>query len=274
MTPTELSDGRAVAGLPCRDEYRTGLERYVSAVRASAPVIAADELRLEHHYECLRDWSRFHSLRDVEDWFIRERNACTMRVTEIPLKEVEGWEIDARTGNVRHASGEFFTVHGIRVEQTATREVGAGGWSQPIVTQVGYDGGLLGMLRQRFEGIPHYLIEAKAEPGNPDKLQMSPTLQATFSNLRRAHRGWKPAFAELFEEPERHDATVLYRVWLSEDGGRLYLKRNLGMLVELPEGREIPLPSGFIWMSMFQIKMCLQRDTWVNPHVRGIIAHL
>jgi len=46
------------------------------------------------------------------------------------------------------------------------------------------------------------------------------------------------------------------------------------MLVEVPEGTIGEVPAGFIWMSMFQIKACLQLDAWVNPHIRGIIAHL
>jgi oxidase EvaA len=197
-----------------------------------------------------------------------------MRVEDISLRETRGWIIDPETGNVSHESGEFFSVHGIRVTETTSREVGARGWDQPILEQIGYDGGLLGILRNRFSGIPHYLLEAKAEPGNYEVVQLSPTLQATFSNLKRAHRGQKPRFAQYFEEPEANQGTVLYRQWLSEDGGRLHKKRNMGMLVEVPEGHDLEVPPGFIWASMFQIKALLNENALVNPHIRGIIAHL
>ena len=63
-----------------------------------------------------------------------------------------------------------------------------------FLIQIGFDGGLSGLLRRRINGIPHYLIEAKAEPGNLDKIQNSPALQATFSNLKKAHGGRKPKF--------------------------------------------------------------------------------
>jgi oxidase EvaA len=46
------------------------------------------------------------------------------------------------------------------------------------------------------------------------------------------------------------------------------------MLVELPEGTVVGLPPNFLWMSLWQIKECLHEDAWVNPHIRGIIAHL
>jgi oxidase EvaA len=230
--------------------------------------------RSEHMLECLGDWSIHHTLSEVEAWFEQERTDCTMSVEDIPLNQTQGWVIEPDTGDVHHESGEFFTVHGIRVSLSETREVGSRGWDQPILEQVGYDGGLLGLLRQRFAGIPHYLVEAKAEPGNYELVQLSPTLQATFSNLKRAHGGRKPRFANVFESPESVGGTVLHRQWLSEDGGRLHKKRNLGMLVEVPEGYVEQPPEHFTWMSMYQIKACLEHDAWVNPHIRGIIAHL
>lgn len=251
------------------DDTVAAYRRFLTEAGMNVPTI-----RVEVHVESMRDWSRTGSLEDLKAWFIEQRSQCAMEVTDIPLNETRGWSIDPKTGNVSHKSGEFFTIHGIRVEESSEREVGSKGWDQPILTQVGYDGGLLGILRKRIEGVPHYLIEAKAEPGNYAKLQLSPTLQATFSNLKRAHEGRRPRFAELFENPEGHNASVLYSRWLSEDGGRLHLKRNRGMLVEVDEGTQIDATASFRWMSMWQIKECLREDAWVNPHIRGIIAHL
>ncbi len=231
------------------------------------------ELRIEHHFECLKDRSIFHDIDQVRDWFIERRNVCEMKISRIGIKECEDWSIDVKTGNISHKTGEFFTIHGIRVDYDL-REVGAGGWDQPILTQVGLDGGLLGILRQRFDGVPHYLIEAKAEPGNFGILQLSPTLQATFSNLKRAHEGSKPRFSSIFENPEGQGVKVLFDQWMSEDGGRLFLKRNKGMLVEVPENYVKEIPKGFIWLSMWQIKELLLENAWVNPHIRGIISSL
>jgi oxidase EvaA len=253
------------------DDYEIRFQEYLEQVMGHSEGVR--ESRLEHHFECLNDWNLFHSIEDVKEWFSRLREDCKMLVTDIPLNDCKNWHIESDSGNIVHESGEFFTVHGIRVD-IDSREVGMGGWDQPILTQVGFDGGLLGILRQRFQGIPHYLIEAKAEPGNYEKLQLSPTLQATFSNLRRAHEGRKPNFSHFFEDPKENESTVLYNQWMSEDGGRLHLKRNRGMLVEVPEGTVTEIPDGFIWLSMWQIKDLLNENAWINPHIRGIIAHL
>lgn len=231
------------------------------------------ELRIEHLFECLRDWSLWQGLEEAWDWYTHQVSLNTMQVHTVPLTELRDWSCPEGSA-FRHRSGQFFVVEGIRVSSSSVREVGGRGWDQPIITEIDQDGGLLGLLRQRIFGVPHYLVEAKAEPGNYRLIQLSPTLQATFSNLRRAHGGRKPRFSEYFEHPEQRSATVIYSQWLSEDGGRFRNKRNRAMLVEVPEDTVREIPSNYTWLSMYQIKALLQRDACINPHIRGIIAHL
>ena len=57
----------------------------------------------------------------------------------------------------------FFKVEAYRTKNTISREVEKG-WDQPFLTQVGYDGGILGLVRKRFDDVPHYLVEGKFEP--------------------------------------------------------------------------------------------------------------
>ena len=254
-------------------QYISQLGQYQAAVSQ----FVKDEIyphSIECSFEALNDWSLHHSLQDVHEWFSQKRLGCDMEVVDIPLKETKGWYIDQATGNVHHESKDFFIIHGVRVT-TSSRETGSG-WDQPILEQVGYDGGILGLIRQKFKGIPHYLCEAKMEPGNYGRVQLSPTLQATFANLKLAHAGRKPHFAEFFEEPTLYqNFVVLYDAWLAEDGGRLHLKRNKGMLLDVPEDYDIVLPNNnFIWLSLYQIKALLKEDAWINPHIRGIIAHV
>jgi len=115
-------------------------------------------------------------------------------------------------------------------------------------------------------------LQAKAEPGNIGKLQLSPTLQATTSNLLKAHGGTKPLFAEYFDEPK--NAKIIYAKWQSEDGGRFHLKSNYNMIVEVDENEDIDMPDSFIWVTLFQIKQLLKIENFVGPHIRGIISYL
>lgn len=255
------------------DVYRRQFSSYSSLLKP----FHRDEVyehTIETSFESLSDWSVFHSLNDVKAWFQKVRMESTMRVEDIPLNEVKGWNIDEKTGNVFHESKDFFIIHGVRVVSDK-REVSVS-WDQPIIEQVGYDGGLLGLIRKRFDGIPHYLCEAKEEPGNYGKVQISPTLQATFANLNQSHGGRKPRFADLFVSRNSNaEVKVLFDSWLAEDGGRLHLKRNRGILIEVNEAQEILVPNeSFIWLSLYQIKQLLKEDAWINPHVRGILAHV
>lgn len=232
------------------------------------------DLRLETQVESLQDWSVHGSLDALKQWFAEQKEHGSLILEDIPLSECREWSLNEETGYIAHSSGDFFYIQGVRVKKSDGREV-VGGWDQPMMTQVGYNGGLLGILRKRFNDIPHYLIEAKAEPGNPDGVQISPTLQATFSNLKKAHGGRKPHFAEYFETPKEMGGQVLFDQWMSEDGGRLHLKRNKGMLVEVPPDAPLQdLPPSFKWVSLFQLKSLIKENSWVNPHIRGIISHL
>ena len=146
------------------------------------------DLKAENFIESILDWSEIYSIDEVKEWFLRKQKELSLEMEDIPLHNCRGWKLNHDTGYVEHDSGEFFYIQGIRVKSSKSREVGDQGWDQPMMTQVGFNGGILGLIRKKINGIPYYLIEAKAEPGNPDGIQLSPTLQATFSNLKAAHK--------------------------------------------------------------------------------------
>ncbi len=255
-------------------KFQDCVGRFAKHLQEECPGVEHDLLRIETQVESWFDWSQTSTLDQIIEWYESKKNNCEMQVEEIRLDECRGWNLDSTDGWIKHESGEFFMVQALRISQSGGREVGAAGWDQPILTQIGFDGGLLGILRKKINGVPHYLLEAKAEPGNPDLVQISPTLQATFSNLRRAHKGRRPLFADLFEAPEDAGADILFNQWLSEDGGRLYKKCNKGLLIEVDKNYEIADIDTFQWFSLWQIKELIKRNSWVNPHVRSIVSHL
>ncbi len=222
---------------------------------------------IESFIEQVSSEDSLHTLDYVKNWYEKKRAECTMEINEIPIKELQGWYTDSETGVIKHDSGEFFSIIGINVGNTS-REVS--GWTQPIVAQK--EMGVLGILCKKINNRIHYLLHAKAEPGNVEKLQLSPTLQATYSNLKMAHGGRKPRFAEYFIEPD--PTKVRYSKWLAEDGGRFYLKTNLNMLVELDEDDNVEIPHDCIWVTLNQIKDLLHFDNYIGPHVRSILCHL
>lgn len=226
------------------------------------------EDRVDHFLSCVSPQPQPEKIREILEWLGEQRRACQMQVDIIPMQDVKYWTIDPATGAISHESGEFFQVIGIHVTNGATREKAE--WWQPIIYQK--EMGILGILCKRVGGVRRYLLQAKAEPGNIHKLQISPTLQATVSNLKRAHSGYRPLFAEYFETPR--PGSVVYATYQTEDGGRLHLKTNLNMLIEVGEDELLEIPDNFRWFTMYEIKQLLKHENTVNLHVRSIISPL
>jgi|TARA_Y100000780_G_scaffold189799_1_gene177227 oxidase EvaA len=226
--------------------------------------------RIKTMIASIHDDNQLYKLDYIIEWFNKKREQSDMAVEEISINDLDKWNVDKKTGNISHVSNGFFEVIGIKVSNTFDREVGKKGWTQPIIAK--NPGGILGLLMKKINGVPHFLVQAKAEPGNIGKLQLSPTLQATTSNLLKAHGGICPLFAEYFDEPK--NAKIIYAKWQSEDGGRFYLKTNYNMIVEVDENEELDIPDSFIWITLFQIKQLLKIENFVGPHIRGIISYL
>ena len=226
--------------------------------------------RINTMVESIRDDNQINKLDYVIEWFNKKREESDMIVEKIGVKDLEKWNIEEKTGNLSHNSKGFFEIIGVKVSNTFDREVGKEGWTQPMIAK--NPGGILGILMKKINGIPHYLLQAKAEPGNIGKLQLSPTLQATTSNLLKAHGGKLPLFAEYFDES--NNLKIIYAKWQSEDGGRFHLKSNYNMIVEIDETKEMDIPDYFIWITLYQIKQLLKIENFVGPHVRGIISYL
>ena len=226
--------------------------------------------RINTMIESIQDDNQINKLDYIIEWFNKKREESDMVVEEIGVKDLQKWKIQEETGNLFHDSKGFFEIIGIKVSNTFDREVGKEGWTQPMIAK--NPGGILGILMKKINGIPHYLLQAKAEPGNIGKLQLSPTLQATTSNLLKAHGGKRPLFAEHFNES--NNLKIIYAKWQSEDGGRFHLKSNYNMIVEIKEDEKLDIPDYFIWITLYQIKQLLKIENFIGPHVRGIISYL
>ena len=129
--------------------------------------------------------------RDVSAWLGSRRTAHVFQVDRIPFADLDAWSFAPETGNLKHRSGRFFTVEGLHV---AVEDGPVPEWEQPIISQP--EIGVLGILAKKFDGVLHFLMHAKMEPGNPNLLQLSPTVQATRSNYTRQHRGAGVQFIE------------------------------------------------------------------------------
>nr|ABG67703.1 dTDP-4-keto-6-deoxyglucose 2,3-dehydratase [Streptomyces mycarofaciens] len=168
------------------------------------------------------------------------------------------------TGNLRHETGRFFSVEGLRTSS----DLDPVDRIQPIIVQP--EVGLLGILAREFDGVLHFLMQAKPEPGNVNGLQLSPTVQATRSNFDEVHRGRSTPFLDRFiQRPGRR---VLVDAIQSEQADWFLHKRNRNMVVEIDSG--VAEHCSFRWLTLGQIRRLLLRDDLVNMDTRSVLACL
>ncbi|MEU3750668.1 MULTISPECIES: NDP-hexose 2,3-dehydratase family protein [Streptomyces] len=197
------------------------------------------------------------------DWLEERRRAHRFRVDRIPFDALEGWSFEEGTGNLVHRSGRFFSVEGLHV----THEGGAfPQWHQPIIKQP--EVGILGILVKEFDGVLHFLMQAKMEPGNRNLLQLSPTVQATRSNYTKVHEGADVKYIDYFVRPGK--GRILADVLQSEHGSWFLHKSNRNMIVEAVG--DVPLDDDFCWLTLGQIGELLHRDNVVNMDSRTVLA--
>ncbi|WP_329304860.1 NDP-hexose 2,3-dehydratase family protein [Streptomyces anulatus] len=200
---------------------------------------------------------------DVEPWLRERSQAHRFHVRRVPFEDLDGWSFDGVTGNLGHRSGRFFTIEGLRITGGPG---GPGVQDQPIINQP--EIGILGILAKEFDGVLHFLMQAKVEPGNPEAVQLSPTVQATRSNYTRTHGGSPVKYLDYFTRPEYGRALV--DVLQSEHGEWFYRKSNRNVIVEA--AGHVDTDSDFCWLTLGQIGELLRRDLLVNMDTRSVLA--
>jgi dTDP-4-dehydro-6-deoxy-alpha-D-glucopyranose 2,3-dehydratase len=202
-------------------------------------------------------------------WQESRRSSIRFKAELIGLDDLRDWSRD-KHGNLHHRSGQFFGIEGARVEASDTREVTS--WDQPIYTQL--DGGVLGMVaRETTDRGVQFLLQAIPECGNIGVIQLGPTIQSTWSNIRRAHGGKRPPMLEVISAEA--GVRIIYRANHNEEGGRFWQKSNQNVVAFLDDERVIETDMKmFYWASLSQIKELALRDNVLNPFVKTILFPL
>ncbi|MDD2732861.1 MAG: NDP-hexose 2,3-dehydratase family protein [Desulfuromonadaceae bacterium] len=238
----------------------------VTQKAAAAIAISPDDVAAVN--ASCRSMAALHDDVFVDQWINKSRKTATLNTMLVALDEVNGWGRSVGNGNINHDNGRFFSIIGVHVRHRVDRDELE--WDQPIIEQP--ETGILGILAREINGLLHFCLQAKEEPGNIGNIQLSPTVQATYSNYTGAHGGATPQFLELFSGPRR--ARILFARLQTEDGGRFLYKSNRNMIAVAADDFPQELPEGFIWLTMRQIMRLMNQDNLVNACSRSILSSL
>lgn len=227
------------------------------------PPLVNDEITSQFRSSLLSLDSIDGSVTDILNWMKDQNRMTKTSIHRVPLVELRGWAFTEDRSSLRHQSGRFFSIDalGVFTDWGPVRD-----WEQPILNQA--EIGFIGFLVKSFNGILHFLAQAKVEPGNVNTVQLSPTLQATRSNYLRIHGGLAPSFLDHFKNA-RSEHTLIDQLQ-SEQGSRFLKKRNRNIIIQVDD--DLQRPDNFRWVTLGQIKALLKYDNVVNMDTRSVIA--
>lgn len=205
--------------------------------------------------------SPLNSLQEIKEWIDSVNQNTTVNIEECSLVPDEYWYFNEDRGRIERRGKGFFSIRGIQY-----RRGGEILYEQPIIFQP--EIGFLGIICKEFDGIMHFLMQAKIEPGNVNGVQISPTIQATKSNFQRVHGGKLPEYFTYFEKSNQYG--LIFDQVQSEQGTRFYKKRNRNIMIRVDD--EIEVKPNFKWMTLGQIKELMRVDNLINMDTRTVLS--
>ena len=216
--------------------------------------------------DIFESWSQKEGINSTKSIIalIEEKNkTINVNISKISLQNCTGWFLDD-DGFIRNTTNSFFQINGIKyfLNETFVAE-------QPIIIQdeIGY----LGIIVKKINNVLHFLMQAKIEPGNVNKVQISPTIQATKSNFEQKHGGEKPAYLDYFLNAGEYD--IIVDQIQSEQSSRFVGKRNRNIIIDIGDTDIEVLPSHF-WLTLGQIKELMKLNNLVNMDTRTVLSCL
>ena len=210
----------------------------------------------------LKSWAapegKVYSTKELLDWIEERNTAIQVKIHKISLEEDTVWRYIENEGIIANPQRSFFSISGISKGST----------QQPILLQneIGY----LGILCKEIEGVLHLLMQAKIEPGNINKIQISPTIQATKSNFTQKHGGNRPDYLDYFLDTGKY--CIVVDQIQSEQSSRFLGKRNRNIIIVVDKDTDVEVMPNHRWMTLGQVKQLMQYDNLVNMDTRTVIS--
>lgn len=183
-------------------------------------------------------------------------------VQPIGLADMPSWHW--HNGALSHVSGGFFSVVGVRFDLAC----GVPGRRDGVYLyqpQSAFNG----LLVCEMDGEQHFLLQARAEPGNVGKAQFGPTVQSTPANYLRVHGGKTTPYFEWFST-FRADVRVSHDSVQLDLGGRYLFKSKRVVVAQCPAN--IAVQEGFAWVPARLLNAAVAQSTFLNTDLRALLG--
>ena len=193
--------------------------------------------------------------KNISKWLNNQRKKQLLTVERISLSNLNKWIYNKR--EIYHKSKKFFKITGLRIQSNFYNKKN---WDQPIIVQ--NEIGILGIIKNIRTN--KYLLQAKVEPGNINKIQISPTVQATRSNYSRIHGGKIIPFLKYFQRSNKNFSLQ------TEQAFRYYNKKNSNIITYV--SKKIDLDEKFRWFSKIEVFNLLKEKNLINMDTLSVFS--
>ena len=194
----------------------------------------------------------------INIWISNLKKKFFLKVKLVKFSQLDQWNINDK--KIYHKNKSFFQIVPFIIK---TNFGNIRSWSQPLIVQK--EVGILGIIKRNNK----YLLQAKLEPGNINKIQLSPTVQATKSNYLRKHGGKKTLYLNFFKTNYKK-IKLLSKVKLSEQGSRYLNKLNYNILIE--SNKKVKKYNNFIWVDKKNLSFLIKKKNLLNMDTISILA--
>ena len=191
----------------------------------------------------------------IRNWLNKEKKKHTLSVNRKNISTLKNWHYSHK--DISHKSGKFFKIVGLKIYSNFFKK----NWDQPIIVQ--NEVGILGIIKDEINH--KYLLQAKVEPGNKNKLQLSPTVQATKSNYKQVHGGKKVPYLKYFLNVNKKK--IMNQ---SEQGFRYFNKFNSNILINIKN--KIDLLPGFFWFNLNELDALIKKKNILNMDTISVFS--
>ena len=191
----------------------------------------------------------------IRKWLKIQKQKHKLSVKLINLDAISQWHFYNST--IGHKTKKFFKITGLKIKSNFYKK----NWDQPIIIQ--NEIGILGIIKNKNNN--KYLLQAKVEPGNINKLQLAPTVQATKSNYSRVHGGLKVPYINFFLEVRNKK-----KYNQSEQGFRYFRKFNSNILIQT--NKIIKKTRNHYWFEKKDIIALLNKKNIINMDTLSVLS--
>lgn len=200
------------------------------------------------------------SFDEILNWLSAIKCYYELQITSKSIFNTNGWRVTDT--EIVEDQNRFFKVIAARVA-ISNREVTS--WTQPLVQPMQH--GIIAFISKKINGVHHFLVQAKLEPGNFDIIEMAPTVQCITGSYQNSKDvPFLDYILNISDFQIKHDTLQ------SEEGGRFNREQNRSLIIEADPNFPEEVPSNYKWISLGQLNIFLKFNNYLNIQSRSLLS--